>query len=275
VSLGFSLDGEPAGTYLHNPDMNNAVFQYNVSMFAKNSLLNTAHTLVIEPTSGGTQDQNTILLFDYAIYTFDDSSPPTAGNTSITSSSSSSSGAPTGQPLSSGSSLGSTHSTGAIVGGVIGGVIAALLTLLAVYVIARHRRKQEQPPVIPFTDTVPMHSNPGAKGGVPGPAPTLAYNTVLYSTVPTTATRGHGHGAPAPASGHAFAPPTIVSIDPFSDSSVVSPLSPTLSSVTESEIPPQPSMRPLPHPPGANRGSTPAAGPPENLSDWGYGVGLP
>jgi hypothetical protein len=138
--------------------MNNAVFQYNVSMFAKNSLLNTAHTLVIEPTSGGTQDQNTILLFDYAIYTFDDSSPPTAGSTSVTSSSSSSFGTPTGQVPSSGSSLRSTHATGAIVGGVVGGVIAALITLLAVYVIARHRRKQKQPSVIPFTD--PVHSSP-------------------------------------------------------------------------------------------------------------------
>jgi hypothetical protein len=155
VSLGFSLDGEPAGTYNHDPDMNNAAFQYNVSVFAKNSLSNTAHTLVIEPTSGGTQDQNTILLFDYAVYTFDDSLPPTVGNTYITSSSSSSCGAPTGQITSPGSSLRSTHSTGDIAGGVVGGVIAVLLTLLAVYVIARHRRKQKQPPLIPFTDTVP------------------------------------------------------------------------------------------------------------------------
>jgi hypothetical protein len=275
VALGFSLDGDPAGTYFHKPDLGTAAFQYNVSMFSRSGLSNSAHTLVIEPRSGPTQGQNSILLFDYAVYTFDDSLPPTAGNTSITSSSSSPLGTPTGQTPSSGSSLGSTHSTGAIVGGIIGGVLAALLTLLGIYLVARHRRKQEQPSVIPFTDTVPMHTNPGAKGGVPGPGPSPAHNTVLYSTVPTTATRGHGHGAPAPASGHAFAPPTIVSIDPFSDSSVVSPLSPTLSSVTESEIPPQPSMRPLPHPPGANRGSTPAAGPPENLSDWGYGVGLP
>jgi hypothetical protein len=166
MSLGFSLDGEPAGTYNHDPDMNNAAFQYNVSVFAKNSLSNTAHTLVIEPTSGGTQDQNTILFFDYAVYTFDDSSLSTAGNTSITSSSSSSFGAPTGQPPSSGSSLGSTHSLGAIAGGVVGGVIAVLLTLLAVYVIARHRRKQEQPPVIPFTDIVP-NSTPSVP--LPGP----------------------------------------------------------------------------------------------------------
>jgi hypothetical protein len=171
VSLGFSLDGEPAGTYLHNPDMNNAAFRYNTSVFAKNSLLNTAHTLGIEPTSGGTQDQNTILLFDYAVYTFDDSSTPTAGNTSITSSSSSFVGAPTGQPTSSGSSLGSSHSTGTIVGGVVGGVIAALLTLLAVYVIARHRRKQEQPPVIPFTDIVPNSPPLVPLPGPPVPPP--------------------------------------------------------------------------------------------------------
>jgi hypothetical protein len=144
-------------------------------MFARNGLSNTAHTLVIQPKSGTTQDQNTILLFDYAVYTFDDSSPPTAGNTSITSSSSSTASSPS-------STVFPKHSKSKLIVGIVDGALGALLVLLVLCVIGRRRRQQElastgitaftsvRPEDTPDASSPPSVPLPGPPAPLPGPS---------------------------------------------------------------------------------------------------------
>jgi hypothetical protein len=178
VNLGFSLDGDPADTYLHVPDLGTADFQYNVSMFARNGLSNTAHTIVIEPLVWTRHNYNSILLFDYAVYTFDGSSPPTASNTSITSSSSS----PSSTASSPSSTVFSKHSKRKLVGGTVGGALGVLLVLLVLCVFGRRRRQQElvstgitaftsmRPEVTPDASSPPSVPLPGPPAPLPGPS---------------------------------------------------------------------------------------------------------
>ncbi|KAH8116545.1 hypothetical protein DFH11DRAFT_1506467 [Phellopilus nigrolimitatus] len=65
TSLSFSVDGNEAGTFVHQPT-SSLDFQYNVPGFSKTDLANAPHTLTIQ-TAG---NDATLILFDYVVYTY-------------------------------------------------------------------------------------------------------------------------------------------------------------------------------------------------------------
>jgi hypothetical protein len=66
VNLTFTLDGQSDGTFLHQPDGTQNII-YNVPVYARTSLDNKPHTLVMSPVAG---INSSLVLFDYAVYTF-------------------------------------------------------------------------------------------------------------------------------------------------------------------------------------------------------------
>ena len=79
TNITFELDGDLAGEFAHQPT-SSTEFDYNHLVFASNSLKNTDHVLVIQPA----ENQTSLILFDYAMYTFtDDPAPPTLSLSSV------------------------------------------------------------------------------------------------------------------------------------------------------------------------------------------------
>ena len=72
TNITFELDGNLAGGFAYEPT-SSTEFDYNHLVFAKNSLENTNHVLVIQPA----ENQTSLILFDYAMYTFTDDPPKT------------------------------------------------------------------------------------------------------------------------------------------------------------------------------------------------------
>jgi hypothetical protein len=65
--MTFTLDGMPSGSYVYTPPMDNTdstSMRYNALVFAVEGLQNSNHDFVVEPVNGS------IIMFDYAIYTF-------------------------------------------------------------------------------------------------------------------------------------------------------------------------------------------------------------
>ncbi|KAI9066502.1 hypothetical protein FKP32DRAFT_372867 [Trametes sanguinea] len=85
TSITFTLDGQNVGQFVHVPTASTD-FQYDVPVFASDSLPNGDHTLVIE-ANGATN--SSLVLFDYIVYTFEDdpttTSPPPVTTSSTTS----------------------------------------------------------------------------------------------------------------------------------------------------------------------------------------------
>ncbi|KAJ7742725.1 hypothetical protein DFH07DRAFT_39563 [Mycena maculata] len=137
--LSFTLDDGSIGTYTHVPDASDEIL-YSVPVLSSENLSNQAHTLVAE-TAG-----NSLFVFDFAIYTFDDSPPTTTTSMTATSSA-----VPIGAPQTS-TMPGSTQSTtsrsraplAAIVAGSIAGVVAIILSLLAIRCWKRRRRQGQR-----------------------------------------------------------------------------------------------------------------------------------
>ncbi|KAK6977046.1 hypothetical protein R3P38DRAFT_2666925 [Favolaschia claudopus] len=71
INTAFSLDGTLAGSYTHNPDTSNNML-YSVPMLSLEGLANIPHTLVAQAQAPS------LLLFDYAVYTFDDGKDATS-----------------------------------------------------------------------------------------------------------------------------------------------------------------------------------------------------
>ncbi|KAK7029884.1 hypothetical protein R3P38DRAFT_3353741 [Favolaschia claudopus] len=69
INTAFSLDGTLAGSYTHNPDFSDEIL-YSVPMLSLEGLANIPHTLVAQA------QVPSLLLFDYAVYTFDDGKNP-------------------------------------------------------------------------------------------------------------------------------------------------------------------------------------------------------
>jgi hypothetical protein len=73
ANFTFELDGALSGTYIRFPDMTNDIL-YNQTVYSVTGLPNVQHTLVMSPTAGVPVDasdvsHNSLMLFDYAIYT--------------------------------------------------------------------------------------------------------------------------------------------------------------------------------------------------------------
>ena len=71
TNISFYLDGEYVRQYIHAADDSSTV-QCNTLVFEDSNLSNTQHTLLM--TAAGTDIS--LILFDYLIYTIDDTSPP-------------------------------------------------------------------------------------------------------------------------------------------------------------------------------------------------------
>ncbi|KAL0580486.1 hypothetical protein V5O48_001556 [Marasmius crinis-equi] len=128
--LKFYLDGVLQGNGF-TLDPSSADYQYNVSVFSADNISNKEHNFTMEASSTTT---DSVVLFDYATYVFDDSLP-IASDTPNTSSGS--------------SSQRQSSNTGAIAGGVVGGVaLAAIIALALLYI--RRRRRTSGPTLEPF-----------------------------------------------------------------------------------------------------------------------------
>ncbi|KAM5539938.1 hypothetical protein V8D89_006441 [Ganoderma adspersum] len=138
TNLTFSIDGDLVGTYVHIPENTTNTFEYGVLVYANTSLSYGQHFFVM--SAGG--PNASVFLFDYLIYTQDDSSPTSlSGSNSIGSTSFPSS---TSLLASSAAASGSSKSSppiGAIVGGVVGGVVGLVILGLAVFLCLRARRQ--------------------------------------------------------------------------------------------------------------------------------------
>lgn len=66
TNVSFELDGEPAGTYTHFPNPDDAQFIYNLNVFSQTELENAEHTLVMTAIQGA---QPSYLLLDWVQYT--------------------------------------------------------------------------------------------------------------------------------------------------------------------------------------------------------------
>lgn len=69
-NMTFSIDGALVGTFVHIPSSSTA-YEYNYTVFSSTNLPNTEHTVVVQTTGDSV---SSLILFDYAIYTFDDES---------------------------------------------------------------------------------------------------------------------------------------------------------------------------------------------------------
>lgn len=66
TNISFALDGAAAGTFVHAPDPETELPEYNVTIYSKTGLQNGEHMLVMTMI----QDPDpSILLFDWAMYT--------------------------------------------------------------------------------------------------------------------------------------------------------------------------------------------------------------
>ena len=74
MNMTFSLDGALVGTFVHQPSTS-TTYEYNYTLFSSVNLANTEHTLVVQ-TAG--DNASSLILFDYAVYTFDDEASVTS-----------------------------------------------------------------------------------------------------------------------------------------------------------------------------------------------------
>ncbi|KAH9928346.1 uncharacterized protein B0H18DRAFT_255259 [Fomitopsis serialis] len=159
TNISVHLDGHLAETYQHAPDPSQEQYKYNRTVFSMTNLSNTEHTLVMTAVQGS---QPSVLLFDRAVYTFDDGEPSSSSSATSTSQTSTTSSS---EPPSNSTHHGSP--TGAIVGGVLGSV--AFVALCLCFVIYWRRRQtvhyatddMDHTAIDPFVPSRPLNY-PGA-----------------------------------------------------------------------------------------------------------------
>ena len=66
TNLSFHVDNVFETTFEHAPDFSNSNYEYNVLGFSKTGMVNTAHQLQIQTTTGNAS----LVLFDYLVYTY-------------------------------------------------------------------------------------------------------------------------------------------------------------------------------------------------------------
>ncbi|KAI1790964.1 hypothetical protein LXA43DRAFT_1013850 [Ganoderma leucocontextum] len=196
ANITFSLDGDHVGTYLHIPDATSN-FLYRVPVYTNATLANKLHSL--EMRASGTNAS--LILFDYVIYSAEQSDISSGTNPSSTSSlSSSATSTPSSTPSSS-------HSppVGAIVGGTVGGVAAiAILAALAFFLSRRGSHKARPPtahldikPFVEGSDAVVYGGGAGYHGseyGGSGSGGGSGYGGALGNTASGYGMTGHARG---------------------------------------------------------------------------------
>lgn len=143
ADVTFTVDGAHGDEYVHTPD-STSTFLYRQLVYKSTGLANQEHSVIMSST--GTK--SSLILFDYVVYTAEQSITSSGMSTSSTSSASSSA---TSTPSSS-------HSTpvAAIAGGVVGGI--AFLAILAVvgFIFRRRRNPKQSRPTSAHLETKPF-----------------------------------------------------------------------------------------------------------------------
>ncbi|KAH8102719.1 hypothetical protein BXZ70DRAFT_1006620 [Cristinia sonorae] len=175
TNVNITLDDEPPVNFKRVLDEDE--YAYNVTVFFREGLSSTRHTINV--TSVG--PDYVLMLFDYAIYSTDDSMPMTSLIVPPLSPSSTTTPPPFATTLSS-------HSVNfrPIVGGVVGGV--GSLAAFALFFVWRSRRRRTLPKSHPSNGAIPYNiyvasSAPSTNEKLPPPpdAPP-SFTTVLSST---------------------------------------------------------------------------------------------
>lgn len=159
MNVSISLDQDYVGEFVYTPTTSTD-FIYNFPIYANDTLSNGQHTLSLSAV--GTTNAS-LVLFDYAIYTYVSSCPFLISIDDIslrgvyrvdTDPTSSSASSATATSTSSPPSQEHSH-VGAIVGGTIGGLVGAIVLLLALLFILRRRRRMSAGDAILFTGSDP------------------------------------------------------------------------------------------------------------------------
>ncbi|KAK2466636.1 hypothetical protein APHAL10511_000894 [Amanita phalloides] len=168
TECNFTLDGQAAGSFIHEPNEDTFNMQYNATAFSRTGLSNAPHLLVI---STNDVPYNVFLNFDYAIYTTDVPDSATFTTARSTSSSTSSS---TAVPAHSSSNI-----IGIIVGSVFGGL--ALIVLLFVMLLFRRLRKTKKERVLLGQPIQAFQSRPPTDGFRDDITAHLPWQSTIYS----------------------------------------------------------------------------------------------
>ncbi|KAF5377159.1 hypothetical protein D9615_006416 [Tricholomella constricta] len=160
ADMTFLIDGQPAGNYTRQPT-GEIDFEYNVLVFAHESLTNEGHTLTIQ--NGHVGGQRSLVLLDYIVYSYENglavstptSTQPLSPHTPPASES---------QPQPENTGVPAVSSSGKIVGGVLGSIGGVLLVLLA-FLWKRQRGSKGSinltpPPALPSQCTLLFKAKP-------------------------------------------------------------------------------------------------------------------
>jgi hypothetical protein len=226
---GRGHDGQPdvhprRQTRRHAPDSSNNI-AYNVALFSQAGLANGEHQLTATATPGPTVPS--LILFDYAIYTYEEFVSPS----SSTSASASSTSSTFPSFTTTAAAVVHHHTLGGAIGGAVGGGLVVIAALLALLLCLRRRRRPEQPaPAVATTAAIPHsppHPDVGAGGMDPYAGhhmpPPAAYGTAPMWTSSSSAPKQSG-SAYGPASYAKSGPGSYASRDMVGPNSHVAPL---------------------------------------------------
>ena len=144
VNISFAIDGETVGTFFH-PNDSSSIILYNHLVYSHASLSNTPHTLVMSASG----DQESLIFFDYLLFTTDVDNPSSSPTSSTAPTTSSLEPSTAHSPTLSGTtdtgssipSASSKSSNTAVIGGAIGGAAALLLVTALIFLYLRRRRR--------------------------------------------------------------------------------------------------------------------------------------
>jgi hypothetical protein len=139
TQCNFTLDGQPVGTFSHNPDMSTFDLEYNVTVFSQTGLTNTSHQLLVLVND---YPNSTFINFDWAIYTVNLTESPSTNTSSSSTSTQSLSSTSLGSSATHNAASPRSLNTGIIVGCVLG-VVAVAVIAIALFYIRRLRRSRQ------------------------------------------------------------------------------------------------------------------------------------
>ncbi|KAI0060131.1 hypothetical protein BV25DRAFT_985255 [Artomyces pyxidatus] len=168
TNLTFTLDGQAAGTFLHNGSADASGFQPNTVVWSMVALIETLHTLEVN------LGPNSVFMFDYYVFTQADGvdNSPNATSTGLLSTPSSSSSE--SSPVKSTSKKSNVGTFAGVVGGSVG-VLGTIAACLAFSIYRRRQlsaKRQRQERRHPSNDADSFHTDASEDGPpMQGPAP--------------------------------------------------------------------------------------------------------
>ncbi|KZT74166.1 hypothetical protein DAEQUDRAFT_761603 [Daedalea quercina L-15889] len=198
TNISFELDGAVAGTYDHVPDPSASPYLYNITTFSNTNLDMGEHTLVMTALQGS---DPSLLLFDWAQYTFDDGQPTSTSSSFSSTSTVSSSSSPASTSVVPVPTHKEGPPAGAIAGGVAGGAAFIILGICLILYFRRRRHGKVyyntgvaiDEEIIPFDHTpvsghlnaaAPFHDRPARRA----PAQPVPRSVTAYTTGPSSST---------------------------------------------------------------------------------------